>query len=55
MHDDNFFGLAMYDRVELFGEMKSRFKKATTTEVNKNKKHIQKLRKKYEEDMGNSD
>ena len=55
MHDDNFFGLAMDDRVELFGEMKSRFKKATTTEVNKNKKHIQKLRKKYEEDMGNSE
>jgi hypothetical protein len=33
-HNDNFFGLAMTDWVELFGETKSRFKKATPTEVN---------------------
>jgi hypothetical protein len=54
-HDDYFFGLAMDDRVNLFGELKSRFKKATTAEVNKNRNHIEKLKKKYQEDMENSD
>ena len=43
MHDDAYFGLLLDDRVEFFNEQKSRFKRATKREVQKNTKHIDKL------------
>ena len=43
MHDDAYFGLLLDDRVEFFNEQKSRFKRATKNEVQKNKAHIDKL------------
>lgn len=46
MHDDNYFGLTMDDRVDLFGELKKDFKKASATEIKNNKAHIAKLKKK---------
>ena len=43
MHDDAYFDLLLDDRVEFFNEQKSRFKKATKREAQKNKAHIDKL------------
>jgi hypothetical protein len=43
------------DRVELFGVQKSQFKKANVVEVRKNKIHMKKLMKKYEEDIEDMD
>ncbi len=52
-HDDLMYGLIGFmDRVELFGVEKSQFKKASAMEVRKNKIHMKKLMKKYEEDHG---
>jgi hypothetical protein len=42
-------------RVDLFGVKKSQFKKANAVEVRKNKIHMKKLIKKYEEDIGDID
>jgi hypothetical protein len=41
--------------VELFGVDKSQFKKANAVEVRKNKIHMKRLMKKYEEDIGDMD
>jgi hypothetical protein len=54
-HDDLMYGLGLMDRVELFGVKKSQFKKTTAVEVRKNKIHMKKLVKKYEEDIGDMD
>ena len=42
-HDDAYFGLLLDDRVEFFNEQKSRVKRVTKREVQKNKAHIDKL------------
>ena len=55
LHDDYYFGLTLDDRVHLFGEIKSKFKKATASEIKKNAAHIKKLRKKFMDDMENDD
>ncbi len=54
-HDDLIYGLGYMDRVELFGDKKSQFKKANAVEVKKNKIHMKKWIMKYEEDMGDTD
>lgn len=46
LHNDNYFGLCLNDRVTLFGERKSDFKKASKSEIKKNRQHIETLRKK---------
>ena len=35
LHNNNYFGLTLDDRVHLFGEIKSKFKKATALEIKK--------------------
>ena len=50
-HSDDHFGLVAEDCASLFGELKSKFKKATATELRKNKTHMQKLKKRLAEDM----
>ena len=50
-HSDDHFGLVAEDRASLFGELKSKFKKATATELRKNKTHMQKLKKRHAKDM----
>ena len=54
-HNDDYFGLTLDDRVNLFGEMKKNFKKATKAEWKKNKTHIAKLSRKFMEDMEDND
>jgi hypothetical protein len=54
-HDDLMNGLGLMDHVELFGVKTSQFKKANALEVRKNKYHMKKLMKKYEEDIGEMD
>jgi hypothetical protein len=54
-HDDLEYGLGYMDRVGLFGVKKSQFKRANVMEVRKNKIHMNKLRTKYEEDLGGMD
>ncbi len=54
-HDDLMYGLGYMNRVELFGVKKSQFKKANAAEVKKNKIHMKKWMRKYEEDMGDTD
>jgi hypothetical protein len=49
------YGLGLMDRVELIGVKKSQFKKANAVEARKNKIHMKKLMKKYEEDIGDMD
>jgi hypothetical protein len=51
-HDDLIYGPGFMDCVKLFGVKKSQFKKANAEEVRKNKIHMKKLMKKYEEDIG---
>ncbi len=43
------------DLVELFGVNTSQFEKANAVELRKNKIHMKKLMKKYEEDIGDMD
>ena len=47
LHDDNYFGLCLPERRELFGEVKRSFKKALVKDWKLNKKHIQGLRCRY--------
>jgi hypothetical protein len=54
-NDDLMYGLGLMDSVELFGVKKSQFKKSNAAEVRKNKIHMKKLMKKYEEDIGDMD
>ena len=54
-HNDDFFGLALNDRVKMFQEQKSKFKKANVREQKKNTAHIAKLYKRYQKDMEDSD
>ncbi len=54
-HDYLMYGLGFMDRAELFGVKKSQFKKANAMEVRKNKIHMKKLMRKYEEDLGDMD
>ena len=54
-HDDFMYGLGFLDCVELFGVKKSQFKKANEAEVRKNKIHMKKWMRKYEEDIGDMD
>jgi hypothetical protein len=51
-YDDQMYGLGLMDSVELFIVKNSQFKKANLVEVRKNKTHMKKLMKKYEEDIG---
>ena len=52
LHNDHFFGLCMNDRRNLFGENKNAFKKATRTQIRKNKAHIVTLqRQKFLDDV----
>ena len=50
-HNDDYFGLVQEDRTDLFGEQKTKFKKASASNIKKNKAHILKLKRKYAEDM----
>ena len=50
-HNDDYFGLVQGDRTDLFGEQKTKFKKASASNIKKNKAHILKLKRKYAEDM----
>ncbi len=54
-YDDVMYGLGLMDHVKLFGVKKSKFKKANAVEVRKNKIHMKKLMKNYEEDIGDMD
>ncbi len=54
-HDDIMYGLGFMDRVELFGDKKSQFKKVNVVEGRKNKIHMWKLTTKYDEDIGDMD
>ncbi len=54
-HDYLMYGLGLMDRVELIGVNKSQFMKANKVEVRKNKIHMKKMMKKYEEDIGDID
>ncbi len=54
-HDDLMYGLGLMDHAELFRVKKSHFKKANAVEISKNKIHMKKLLKKYEEDIGDMD
>ncbi len=49
------YELDFMDHVKLFGVKKSQFKKAYAMKVRKNKIHMQKLMKKYEEDLEDID
>ena len=49
--NDDYFGLVQEDRTDLFGEQKTKFKKASASNIKKNKAHILKLKRKYAEDM----
>jgi hypothetical protein len=49
------YGLGLMDHAELFRVKKSHFKKANAVEISKNKIHMKKLLKKYEEDIGDMD
>ena len=42
-HNDDYFGLALGDRLELVGEQKTKFKGAKKVEVKRNKEHMQAL------------
>jgi hypothetical protein len=53
--DELMYGLGFMDRVELFGDKKSQFKKANAVEVRKNKIHMKKWMTKYEEDIKDMD
>ena len=51
-HNDDFFGLVMDDRVSMFGEARKNYKKGPSAlEIKNNKAHIQKLKKRFDEDM----
>jgi hypothetical protein len=50
--DDLMYDMGVMDRVELFGIHKSKFKKAPTPEVRKNKSHMRNLMTKYHKDIG---
>jgi hypothetical protein len=54
-HDDLMCVLGFMDRVGIFGVKKSQFKKANAVQVRKNKIHMKKLMKKYEEDIADMD
>ncbi len=55
-HNDNLFGLVMDDRVSMFGEPKKYYKKGPSAlEIKNNKAHIQKLKKRVDEDMADSE
>lgn len=51
-HDDDeyYFGLAMRDRAEFFGEKKKNFKAASSTKLKKNTAHINKLKRRRQRD-----
>ena len=51
MHDNNYFGLCLEDKVQLFGELKKNFKKATSVQGKKKTKHSAKLRMNYHMDI----
>jgi hypothetical protein len=51
-HDDLMYSMGVMDRVELFGVQMSKFKKAPTPEVRKNKSHMCDLMTKYHKDIG---
>jgi hypothetical protein len=51
LHNDDYFGLTMDDQAKLLGRPKGKFKKATTSEVKANRKHICKLNLQYKLDM----
>ncbi len=56
LHDDDLFGLTLNDRRKFFGDNKNGFKKATKTEMKKNKDHIAKLKlKKMRDDLKNEE
>ncbi len=53
LHDDNYFGLVMEDRITLFGEQQKNYKKPLASNVSQNTVHIQRLYKQYMKDMLN--
>ena len=56
LHNDYYFGLTLNDRRELFGDHKTGFKKPTKSEIQKNKAHIEKLKKrKMMDDLKNEE
>ena len=50
-HNDDYFGLALGDRLELFGEQKTKFKGAKKVEIKRNKEHMKAIRRKYAKEM----
>ena len=55
-HNDNFFGLVMDDRVSMFGEPKKNYKKGPSAlQIKNNKAHIHKSKKRFDEDMADSE
>ena len=50
-HSDEFFGLCMNDRMQLFGEQRKDFRKATKREQELNAAHIRKLKRQYEDSV----
>ena len=47
----HYFGLALGDRLELFGEQKTKFKGAKKVEIKRNKEHMKATRRKYAKEM----
>ena len=46
-HNEDYFGLALGDCLELFGEQKAKFKGATKVEIKRNKEHMKTIRRMY--------
>ena len=49
-HNDHYFGLALWDRVNIFEEKRKNFKAPSSTTVKKNTAHINKLKRQRQQD-----
>ena len=51
-HNDDYFGLVKEDRMDLFGEQNSKFRKPHKRKVMGNKQHMKKIREKIAREYG---